>query len=67
MNMKYNDIYIYDVCEVTLKLCLIFPNIQNVRHCEAATFVLPAVVPEVEYASKIAISISDILSFWSML
>ena len=28
---------------------------------------LPEVIPEVEYTRKIAISISDILSFWSML
>ena len=28
---------------------------------------LPEVIPEVEYTKKIAISISDILRFWSML
>ena len=28
---------------------------------------LPEVIPEVEYARKIAISISNILSFWSTL
>ena len=28
---------------------------------------LPEVKPEVEYVRKIAMSISDILSFWSML
>ena len=28
---------------------------------------LPEVVPEVEYTKKIAMSISDILSFWSTL
>ena len=28
---------------------------------------LPEVIPEVEYTRKIAISISNILSFWSML
>ena len=28
---------------------------------------LPEVIPEVEYTRKIAISISDILSFWSTL
>ena len=28
---------------------------------------LPEAIPEVEYTRKIAISISDILSFWSML
>ena len=27
----------------------------------------PEVIPEVEYTKQIAISISDILSFWSML
>ena len=30
-------------------------------------FILPDVIPEVEYTRKIAMSISDILSFWSML
>ena len=28
--------------------------------------ILPEVIPEVEYTRKIAMSISDILSFWSM-
>ena len=28
---------------------------------------LPEVIPEVEYTSKIAMGISDILSFWSTL
>ena len=28
---------------------------------------LPELIPKVAYASKIAIGISDILSFWSML
>ena len=28
---------------------------------------IPEVIPEIEFASQIAISISDILSFWSML
>ena len=28
---------------------------------------LPEVTPEVEYATKIAMSICDILSFWSMI
>ena len=28
---------------------------------------LPEVIPDVEYTRKIAISISDILSFWLML
>ena len=28
---------------------------------------LPEVIPEAEYTRKIAMSISDILSFWSML
>ena len=30
-------------------------------------FHLPEVIPEVEYTRKIAISISDILSFWTTL
>ena len=34
---------------------------------ELVTTFLPEVIPEVEFTRKIAISISDILSFWSML
>ena len=30
-------------------------------------FFLPEIIPEVEYTRKIAMSISNILSFWSML
>ena len=30
-------------------------------------FFLPEIISEVEYTRKIAMSISDILSFWSML
>ena len=55
------------ISEVKLKLCLIFENFQNGRHFELATNFLPEVIPEVEYTWKIAIGISDILSFWSML
>ena len=40
---------------------------QNGRHFQVATTFLPDVIPEVEYTSKIAMSISDILSFWSTL
>ena len=46
-----------------MKLCLIFRNFQNGRHFEVATNVLPKVIPEVEYSSQRAISISDVLSF----
>ena len=49
--------------EVKLKLCLIFQNFQNGHHFEPDKFFLP----EVEYTRKIAMSISDILSFWSTL
>ena len=53
---------------VKLKLCLIFQNFRNGRHFELATkLFLPEVILEVEYTRKIAISISDILSFWSTL
>ena len=30
-------------------------------------YILPEIIPEVEYTRKIAMSISDILSFWSTL
>ena len=41
---------------------------QNGSHFELTTnFFLSEVMPEVEYTRKIAISISDILSFWSTL
>ena len=59
---------VFFISEVTLKLCLIFQNFQNGRHFELATnFFLPEVILEVEYTRKMAISISDILSFWSTL
>ena len=52
--------------EVKLELCLIFQNFQNRRHFELATdFFLPEVILELEYTRTIAISIADILSFWS--
>ena len=60
----WDDLFI---SEVKLKLCLIFQNFQNGRHFELATNFLPEVVPEVKYTRKIAISISDILRFWSTL
>ena len=50
-----------------LKLCSIFQNFQNGRHFEVATIFWLKVVPKVEYASMIAMSIYDILSFWSTL
>ena len=53
--------------EVKLKLCLIFQNFQNGRHFQLATIFLQEVILEVEYTRKIAISISDIFSFWSTL
>ena len=42
-------------------LCLIFQHFQNGRHCEVAASLLPEVIPEVEYASKIAMCITYIL------
>ena len=55
------------ISEVKLKLYSILQNFQNGRHFELATNFLPEVIPEVEYTRKIAMSISDILSFWSTL
>ena len=52
------------ISKVKWKQCLIF---QNGCHFQVATNFLPDVIPEVEYSSKIAMSISDILSFWSTL
>ena len=60
----WDDLFI---SEVKLKLCLIFQNFQNGRHFEPDKLFLPDVIPEVEYTRKIAMGISDILSFWSML
>ena len=60
----WDDLFI---SEVRLKLCLIFQNFQNGRHFELATNFSSEVIPEVEYTRKIAVSISDILSFWSTL
>ena len=60
----WDDLFIY---EVKLKLCLIFKNFQNGRHYKFATNFLSEVIPEVEYTIKLAISISDILCFWSTL
>ena len=57
----WNDLFIY---EVKLKLCSIIRNLQNGCHFELVTNFLLEVIPEVEYTRKIAISISDILSFW---
>ena len=56
----WDDLFI---SEVKLKLCLIFQNFQIGRHFELATNFFN----EVEYTRKIAISISDILGFWSTL
>ena len=56
----WDDLFI---SEVKLKLCLIFQIFQNGRHFELATNFFTEVIPEVEYTRKIAISISDILSF----
>ena len=63
-DILWDDLFTF---EVKLKPCLIFQNVQNGCHFELATIFLPEVIPEVEYTTKIAISISDILSFWSTL
>ena len=55
------------ISDVKMKLCLIFQNFQNGCHFELATNFLPEGIPEVEYTRKIAMSIYDILSFWSTL
>ena len=56
------------ISEVKLKLCFIFQNFQNGRHFELATKLFsPEVIPEGEYTRKIAMSISEILIFWSTL
>ena len=56
------------ISEVKLKLCLIVIFFFKMAAILSSrqTF-LPEVIPEVEYTIKIDISISDILSFWSML
>ena len=57
----WDDLFI---SEVTLKRWVIFQNFQNGCHFELSiNFFLPEVTPEVEYTRKIAISISDILSY----
>ena len=60
----WNDLFI---SEVKLKLCSIIYDFQNGRHFGLATNFLPEVIPEDECTRKTAISISDILSFWSTL
>ena len=51
--------------EAKLKLCLIFEHFPIDHYFEVATnFLLSEVIPEDEYASKIAMSISDISSFF---
>ena len=51
------------ISEVKLKLCLIFQNFENGLRFELATNFSPEAIPEVEYTRKMAIRISDILSF----
>ena len=60
----WDDLFI---SEVRLKLCLIYQNIQKAAILSSRQTFSPEVIPEVEYIKKIAMSISDILSFWSML
>ena len=49
-----------------MKLCLIFNHFQ-IGSTLRSRLTLPEVIPEVEYARNIAMDISDILSFLSML
>ena len=56
----WDDLFI---SSIKLKLCFIFSLFQNDRHFEVATIFLPEVIPEIEYDTKIAMSICDILSF----
>ena len=59
---------VFFISKAKLQLYLIFQNFQNGRHFQVAkNFFLLNVIPEVEYISKIAMSISDILIFWSTL
>ena len=70
ITIKKNFGIIWDdlfISEVRLKLCVIFQNFQNGRHFELDKLFLPEVIPEGEYTRKIAMGISDILSFWSTL
>ena len=60
----YDDLF---KSEVKMKLCLVFRNVQNGRNFQVAKNFFTGSNTEVEYASKIAMSISDILSFWSTL
>ena len=55
------------ISEVRLELCLTFQNFQTGHHFELDKLIFPEVIPEVEYTRNIAMSISDILSIWSML
>ena len=66
--MKNNFGIIWDdlfISEIILKLWLIFQIFQNGRHLSSRQTFSSEVIPEVEHARKIAISISGILSFWS--
>ena len=58
------------ISEVKLKLCLIFQNLifqisKWPLFWARDKLFLPEVIPEDEYTRKIAMSIADILSFWS--
>ena len=55
------------ISQIKLKACLIFKICEMAAIFRSRQICLPHVIPEVEYASKIAISISNILSFWSTL
>ena len=55
------------ISEVKLKLCLIFQIFKMAAILNSRQTFLPEVITEVEYTRRIAMSISDILSFWSTL
>ena len=64
LGIIWDELLIY---EVKLKVCLMFKIFKLAVILRSWQTFLPEVIPEVEYASKIVMSISDILSLWSML
>ena len=54
------------ISDVKLKLCLIFDIFKMAAILSPRRHFLQEVTPEVEYATKIAMSICNILSCWSM-
>ena len=69
LKKRFFDIIWHDlfISEVRFKLCLISQNFKTGTILSSRQTFVPKVIPEVEYTRKIAMSISDILSFWSTL